>query len=373
MNRIAPLILSLLIIAGCAASPRQINLAPADTRVDFTTLAASRARPQLKPAPYRAATAAGVPDAPLPVPTTGRGPIGCVVLANTAWRSDANPRGWSPYWLHKSGMDVRSPDYAPKFRDNLLAHARWIIAFGKRANFRRFLVWDIEGQELDHWESYVGDGGRTLPPEMQWKGPDGLTTAQAYFKLFRDAGMSVGGTIRPTVLRAVPYGANRLRNQADTSYGWQQVSIAPPLDVVSGKTGYAYLIYHWTEIYLDSSLEDWAWDNNGPDPTFGKPFWTELARRYPDVCYHPEFGPRDGTSLPNCQPYVEWRKGDALPASPASIGVSPYNVDASDPQVKAALKQAGKRGIDLMVSADQPLAADNVAAQCAAWREGAGQ
>jgi hypothetical protein len=253
-------------------------------------------------------------------------------------QSDANPRGWSPYWLHKSGMDVRSPDYAPKFRDNLLTHGRWIIAFGKRANFRRFLVWDIEGQELDHWESYVGDGGRTLPPEMAYKGADGLTTAQAYFKLFRDAGMSVGGTIRPTVLRAVPYGTNRLRNQADTSYGWQQVSIAPPLDVVSGKTGYAYLIYHWTEIYLDSSLEDWAWDNNGPDPTFGKPFWTELARRYPDVCYPPRVRParrHEPAQLPAVRGMAQGRRA-----------AERTSVDRREPVQRGRVRPAGQGGVE---------------------------
>ena len=76
--------------------------------------------------------------------------------------------------------------------------------------------------------------------------------------------------------------------------------------------------------------------------------------------------------LPNVQPYSEWRKGAPLPTGAASIGISPFKVDASDPEVQEQLKLAASKGIDFMVAADQPLAVENVLKQCQLWREGAG-
>lgn len=305
----------------------------------------------------------------------GPGPVALVYLAMSEYRTATNPRGWNPYYFP---LDANDPDYNAKFREKLLAHADLVIANCKKFGAKRVIVWDIEGQELDHWESYIGDP-RILPPEMSYRvlpaNPTWdeftwtQTTAQLYFKKFVEAGIKVGGTVRPTTLRAIPYGRNQVRAQNDKNHGWQQVMEGDYQSVVSAKIAYAAFFMQWTEVYFDSSVREWAWIKHADAAPIEIEFYKFFKRTYPNVCIHPEFGPRKW-SLPNVQPWIPWTEQTVLPSRPAALALNPYTIDMKKPEVKEKLFEAARKGYDFMIAGDQPLVEENIMEMCKVWREG---
>ena len=119
-----------------------------------------------------------------------RRPIATVFLCNSAWGLPKNPRGW---FQGNKDVDVTTPGAWKKFGAKLMAYADNCVVRMKKMNAQGVIVWDVEGEEMPHAISYIGDP-RTLPktaPEMD-------RFADAFMKKFSDAGFKLGVTIRPT-------------------------------------------------------------------------------------------------------------------------------------------------------------------------------
>jgi len=123
------------------------------------------------------------------------------------------------------------------------------------------LTWDIEGQEYPHAISYLGDP-RSLPPEME-------SVADEYFKVFADAGLRTGVTIRPQVPVRTAYGSNV-----------QQIGAADPAMALDAKLSYAKKRWGCTLFYVDS--------NGDPNVPFPAEIFIRLSERHPDILLIPE-------------------------------------------------------------------------------------
>lgn len=118
-----------------------------------------------------------------------RRPIGTVFLAAPGMNYPGNPRGY----FNDSSLNVEERAGKAKLRERLMKLAERSIAALKVAGAQGVVVWDIEGGEMPHAITYLGDP-RALPkvaPEMD-------AIADEFFKKFRDAGFRVGVCIRPT-------------------------------------------------------------------------------------------------------------------------------------------------------------------------------
>lgn len=125
-----------------------------------------------------------------------RRPVGAVFLASTASRTTNNPRGW----ISSLTSDLNNPNYSTKlasFEANLLGLADTTITKLAGANAQGVVIWDVEGQEVDHATSYVCD-----PRLVDTMAPEMASIVDAFMAKFTAAGYRVGNCLRPTQLLA---------------------------------------------------------------------------------------------------------------------------------------------------------------------------
>ncbi len=174
---------------------------------------------------------------PMTLKWPDRRPIATVFLCNSAWGLPKNPRGW---FQGSQDVDVTTPGGLEKFGARLMAYADNCVARMKKMNAQGVIVWDIEGEEMPHAISYIGDP-RALPkaaPEMD-------RFADAFMKKFSDAGFKLGVTIRPTEVYQ-PGVAGKL--------AWDHRLVRDPVALMSAKIEYAQKRWGCTIFYLDSNV-----------------------------------------------------------------------------------------------------------------------
>ena len=166
-----------------------------------------------------------------------RRPIATVFLCNSAWGVPKNPRGW---FQGNKEVDVTTPAGLEQFGAKLMAYADNCVARMKKMDAQGVIVWDLEGEEMPHMISYIGDP-RLLPriaPEMD-------RFADAFMKKFSDAGFKLGVTIRPTEVYQ-PGVAGKLP--------WDHRLVRDPVALMSAKIDYARKRWGCTIFYLDSNV-----------------------------------------------------------------------------------------------------------------------
>jgi HEAT repeat protein len=225
---------------------------------------------------------------PLTLKWPDRRPIGTEFLCSSFLGWATNPRGY----LFGKGQqnDVTTEEGIKAFGEGLFARADQDIAILRGMNAQGIIIWDLEGQEFWHPLSYIGDP-RMLPavsPEMN-------RFADALFTRFRDAGLKVGVTIRPTEVYARP---------GENPRFWHRY-VADPVKLLDEKITYAQQRWGCTIFYLDSNVQGDDWDVKRTDQRvpFVLPMsiLEEVHRRHPDVLIIPEWGLDDYYRI--CMPY----------------------------------------------------------------------
>jgi hypothetical protein len=165
-----------------------------------------------------------------------RRPIATIFLCNPATGSKINPRGW---FQANREVDITTKEGIEDFGQRLLEYADRCVVRMKEMNAQGVIVWDIEGQEMPHMISYIGDP-RAVPelaPEMD-------RYADAFMKKFSDAGFKTGVTIRPTQISR-PDPKRRC---------WTHREVADPVALMSDKIRYARRRWGSTIFYMDSNV-----------------------------------------------------------------------------------------------------------------------
>ncbi len=215
-----------------------------------------------------------------------RRPVGTLFLASYAHRSDTNPRGW----FNAPGFNIDGPEGAERFRRMLMNYAARSTAILKAAGAQGMIVWDLEGEQYPQKISYIGD-----PRQLPRLAPEMNLAADAFFAVFRAAGLRVGVTVRPQRLVFNPGGPPR---QQDV---WREDQ------TLLQKIDYARTRWGATLFYLDST-RGWL----SPAELFSL---SAVARRRPDVLLIPEH------NLPMfyafSAPYAALRRGE--PRLPAPV------------------------------------------------------
>lgn len=222
-----------------------------------------------------------------------RRPIGALFLADHTHVSEENPRGW----FNDPGLDIRGPEGIARFRRAILAYAERSIAILRRTGAQGMIVWDLEGEELPHKITYVGD-----PRRLNELAPEIAAAADEFFGRFRDAGFRVGLTVRPQEL---------LRDAAGNA---GQAEVGDYDRVLLDKIDYARSRWGATLFYIDSN---------------GGPLWpTEvvrlrrLAQQRTDILLIPEH--HDALYFGFSAPYGSMQKG----ASPTSRAIRVFYPNA---------------------------------------------
>ena len=211
-----------------------------------------------------------------------RRPIATVFLCNSATGWKTNPRGW----FQDAKVDVVTEEGRRAFGERLTKYADSCIARMQKMKAQGVIVWDIEGQEMPHMISYIGD-----PRQIAALGPEMDQYADAFMKRFRDAGFRTGITIRPTEV----YQPNKVGQPA-----WNQREVKDPVATMSEKIRYAQRRWGCTIFYLDSSVfGDGLLTPEQKQEMRGIPWvmpgrmFEKLARLHPDCLISPEFAIRD--------------------------------------------------------------------------------
>lgn len=186
-----------------------------------------------------------------------RRPIGALFLSSSGLGAPKNPRGW----FNDRQADFTTDEGRRQFQERLIAFARNSVEAIKGLGCQGVITWDIEGQEYPHATSYLGDP-RSLPPEME-------PAADAYFKVFADAGLRTGVCIRPQIPVRSAYGE-----------GVRQIAAADVLANLDAKLAYAQKRWGCTLFYVDS--------NGDPNVPMPAAIFEALAAKHPDVLIIPE-------------------------------------------------------------------------------------
>jgi HEAT repeat protein len=207
-----------------------------------------------------------------------RRPIGALFLANsnTGWKT--NPRGY----LNEPSIDVTNEIGREAFATRMIAFAERAVQVTKAAGGQGVLVWDIEGGEMPHAITYLGDP-RVLPeaaPEMD-------AIADEFFEIFWEAGLKSGICIRPSKVVQRPDGR------------WAHRQVDDPVAEMSDKIRYAKERWGCEIFYIDTNV---VWPLRDLKNDFTRGMWQgnsrllttdeiyELARLHPDVFIFTEFG-----------------------------------------------------------------------------------
>jgi len=225
-------------------------------------------------------------------------PIGADFLCSAAMGIEKNPRGW----FNDRNLDVTTAAGRADFRSGLLARAETVIRYCRNVDAQGVIVWDLEGQEFPHATSYIGDP-RALPklaPEMD-------AAADEMFQKYRDAGLRVGITIRPS--RIIP-----VEGQPGK---WGHNQFGGVIDELADKIAYATNRWQCTLFYIDSNVW-WSWSEAAQRAVhrlINAAETSELARRFPTVLLIPEHESTEHWAI--SIPYNELRGGFA--GTPANV------------------------------------------------------
>jgi hypothetical protein len=198
-------------------------------------------------------------------------PIGSINLASSAMGIKKNPRGW---FMERYDLDVTTPEGVEAFHKRLLKYADSCIGFAKDMNAQGVIVWDIEGQEMPHMISYIGD-----PRLMDQMAPEMSGVADAFMQKFKDAGLRVGVTIRPSHVVPSP----------GSKEPWTHIQAEDPVEEISEKIDYAKKRWGCTLFYIDSTTL-WETEPDGSLQLKIMPaeFFRILNNRFPDSLLIPE-------------------------------------------------------------------------------------
>ena len=187
-----------------------------------------------------------------------RRPIGMLFLASGGHSSSINPRGW----FFDEKLDFTGPGGTERFRKALLDYADTSITNLHRLGAQGAIVWDLEGEQLPHKITYIGD-----PRLLNLLAPEMAPVAKEFFKKFTDAGLRVGVTIRP-------------QQFVMDQNGPRQTTVLNIDRILLGKIDYARTNWGATLFYIDSTDSFWR-----PDEALQLRL---LASQRPDVLLIPE-------------------------------------------------------------------------------------
>jgi hypothetical protein len=227
-----------------------------------------------------------------------RRPIGSAFLATSMKGYKTNPRGW----FLDPDLDTGTPQGREVFHTKLMTYADDVIAHCKLMDAQGVIVWDLEGQEMPHATSYLAD-----PRMLSRVAPEMDATANEFFKRFKDAGLRIGITIRPTRVEPLP----------DGKPGWTQVEVPNPVDEMDSKITYAQRRWGCTLFYCDSNV-NFVRDAHGKilnDPAMPASDFQTLARRHQGCLLIPEH--KTARYYAYTAPYSELRLGIA--STPSEI------------------------------------------------------
>lgn len=197
-----------------------------------------------------------------------RRPIATMFLATSEAHPAKNPRGW---FNNSPDVDTTTPEGVAALRVRALKMADDSVAIMKQMNAQGMVLWDGEGQEFGQ-SAFYGDP-RLQPrtaPEMSWKPtPRDMSTLDAYFKKFRDAGLRVGVCIRPQQIT--------FENDVPIQRG-----VDDAFPVLKAKIEYARKRWGCTLFYVDSTVDGRTSSSTDAD------VFERLARLFPDVLLMPE-------------------------------------------------------------------------------------
>lgn len=227
-----------------------------------------------------------------------RRPIGAIFLANSGQNWPKNPRGY----FNDPNLDVNTAEGKAELRRRMMALADSTIARVKDVGGQGIIVWDIEGDEMPHAVTYLGDP-RILPrvaPEMD-------AIADEFFAKFREAGIATGICIRPSSIVFKDEG----------EYPWIKGKYGhtdgpDPVGVLAEKIAYAKKRWGCSIFYMDTNftpkLENAQMvrkKNGVPDfRMLSGAEMAELRRRAPDALIWPEFQEPD--YFASCSGFAEY-------------------------------------------------------------------
>jgi HEAT repeat protein len=221
-------------------------------------------------------------DHPMSLKWPDRRPIATAFLCNSATGWKTNPRGY----FQDSRVEVTTGDGVKAFGERLMKYADICITNMNKMDAQGIIVWDLEGQEMPHMISYIGD-----PRQLAKLSPEMDRFADAFMKKFRDAGFRTGITIRPTEAYQ-PNVAGQLP--------WNQREVEDPVATMSAKIKYAQKRWGCTIFYLDSSVfgdglltEAQKKEMHGIPWVMPAGMLEKLTKRHPDCLIAPEFAGRD--------------------------------------------------------------------------------
>jgi HEAT repeat protein len=213
---------------------------------------------------------------PMTLAWNDRRPIGTIFYAHPGMHWQTNPRGFN--FGKAAQNDVFSEEGRKQFEEAALAYADRCLANLKAMHAQGVIVWDLEGEEMHHMISYVGD-----PRRMPEVAPEMDRVIDAFMKKFTDAGLKVGITIRPT----------EYFEQTPGKRDWSHREVADPVALMSEKIAYARKRWGCTLFYLDSNVFSTDWVKY---PREANVPWTmpvamikALHEKHPDVLVIPEW------------------------------------------------------------------------------------
>ncbi|MGC2659472.1 MAG: hypothetical protein WA324_16065 [Bryobacteraceae bacterium] len=167
---------------------------------------------------------------------TDRRAIGQLILATSATGWATNPRGW----LLDPSIDVTTSAGIAAFHARVLQWAEYSAAQLVSMNAQGMVTWDIEGEQYPQPDgTYVGD-----PSQIALFAPEMDSIADAYFAVFRNAGLKVGVCIRPQNIVRAANGSSATQNY-----------IADPTQLLINKILYAKQRWGATIFYVDSNVD----------------------------------------------------------------------------------------------------------------------
>ncbi len=201
-----------------------------------------------------------------------------------------NPRGWN----FADEVDIRTREGRRKFKKEALQWARSAAEVGKKNNAQGMIVWSIEGQQYPHQTSYIGAPNKIgrLAPEMD-------AVADEFFKVFEEAGLRTGVTIRPQKLEIpeqVPQ-SDSVKPDQKRQWDGDRIPVEDIVETLDGKLTYAKERWGCSIFYVDSNVSSkWEKDEETGDwnqvrrEIMPVEIFAELYRRHPDCLIIPEFG-----------------------------------------------------------------------------------
>lgn len=282
--QLAEALMTLLESAPVTATPKPTATAtPAPLPTPAPTASPSASVPGGTPA-----TTGGTPALQLtPTPTpamvfpdtwTDRRPIGQVILATTvniadlsnAFRYATNPRGWfnDPTLNLVNADKTLNPAGLATFQTRLLDRAKTAVANIQSLGGQGMVTWDVEGEWFFQPITYIGDPrlAETLAPEMATLvtyGGRQIPVIDAYFQIFRDAGLKTGVCLRHQQLRTADnytslggYPNHTWQAGDATMYPDPTRTAGDKIAALIAKANYAHNRWGCTLFYVDSN--DWS-------------------------------------------------------------------------------------------------------------------